>query len=195
MIPVPFANIGEYTMNSNELLQLVAQATTAAMFKELNKRNMLKPDGKTAYQKMETLLYGYPKYREIIKSKLQEIEAIKRYGVSKGSCSFVQYNSNRSRDFSNDYEKAEIAIEKLQSSISKIESYLSSVDSALQIVKDDPYFEIIELKYFKGCSQEEIADYLVCDVKTVGRNKNRLLKRLHIHLFPNESLTEIGFIA
>ena len=36
--------------------------------------------------------------------------------------------------------------------------FVEMIENALQDVSDDPYFEIIELKYFKGWTHEQIAE-------------------------------------
>ena len=41
-------------------------------------------------------------------------------------------------------------------------------------IKDDPYFDIIQLYFRDGCTNEKIAELLGVDVSTVTRNKKRL---------------------
>lgn len=177
-----------------ETIQETVQVAVDNVIKELKELHV---PGKhmTAFQQVETLLYNYPKFQDVIKSKLEEIDYIRKEGIAKRSKSFVQYSSNGSIDLSNDYEKAEAAIEKLQDNIREIESYLSIIDSVLQSVKKDPYFKIIQLKYFEGKTNEKIAQHLRCDVATVTKNRKRLIYQFQIRLFPDEVLAEMGFIA
>lgn len=54
------------------------------------------------------------------------------------------------------------------------------IDRAVETLKDDPYYNILYLKYTEGLPEEEIAYQIHCDTSTVRRNKNRLLERLAV---------------
>ena len=62
------------------------------------------------------------------------------------------------------------------------------IDRAVASLSDDPYYEILPLKYREGRPEEEIAEMLSCDPSTVRRNKNRLLERLSIIFFGIDAL-------
>ncbi|QUH18689.1 sigma-70 family RNA polymerase sigma factor [Alkaliphilus sp. B6464] len=181
-------------MNIDENLQaLIHEKTFEALVKELKKKNMLKSGKQTPFQKTETLLYNYPKFQNVLKNKLEEIEMIEKEGISMRSKSFVQWRSNNSYDNSNDYERSLNAIDKIKASIVQIEGYIFKIDAALNPIKDDPYFEIIPMKYFESKSREYIAEELYCDIRTVDRNKNRLVNLLQIRLFSEEYLEQLLF--
>ncbi|MBE7025379.1 MAG: hypothetical protein E7408_04925 [Ruminococcaceae bacterium] len=57
------------------------------------------------------------------------------------------------------------------------------IDKAVASLADDPYYDILSLKYKEGIAEEEIAERLCCDPSTVRRNKNRLLERLAVIFF------------
>lgn len=73
------------------------------------------------------------------------------------------------------------------------ESFIEEIQEALDRLKDDFYFNIIEYKYFEKLTQEEIAEKLNCDVSTVTRNKNRLIRRLGFILFSDQAIEELFF--
>jgi hypothetical protein len=171
--------------------ELVEQKTVDALYKELKKQNMLKDNKQTAFQKTESLLYNYPKFQNVLKSKLDEIEMIEKEGISKRSTSFIQWSASNNYDNSNEYEKSLSAIDKIKASIVQIESYIYQIDQALAAIKDDPYFELISMKYFEGQSREDLAYYFDCDVRTTDRHKNRLLNLLQIRLFSDEYLEQL----
>ncbi|MBE7062534.1 MAG: sigma-70 family RNA polymerase sigma factor [Clostridia bacterium] len=62
------------------------------------------------------------------------------------------------------------------------------IDRAVATLSDDPYFDILPLKYTEGLPEEEIAERLCCDPSTIRRNKNRLLERLAIIFFGIDAL-------
>ncbi len=68
---------------------------------------------------------------------------------------------------------------------------LSKVDEAMQIIKDDPYREAIEMFYFEGISREEVAEYFNTSVTTISRNKTRLINKLKVILFSDETILQI----
>lgn len=172
-------------MDYKELIEQTIKATTDATLKELKRQGLMKDNKQTPFQKTETLLYSYPKFEAAVQQKHQEIQDIEKYGVACKSKSFVQWSKNsQPSDLSQELEKKDNAIEKLKKAVVKIESYISQIDIALDGISDDPYFDIIRMKYFEGQTREEIAEYFEVDVSTISRNKNRLVNVLQIRLFP-----------
>jgi RNA polymerase sigma factor (sigma-70 family) len=88
-------------------------------------------------------------------------------------------------------EKAEEKIERIELSIKTTKNFIKIIDDAIDTLKDDPYYELIDMRYFKGRTREEIAEYFDCDVSTVNRNKNRLINLLQIRLFSDEVIQQI----
>lgn len=68
---------------------------------------------------------------------------------------------------------------------------VQSVDAALKTIKDDPYYDVIRLFYFEGCTRESIALDYGCTETTISRNKTRLLNKLKTILFSDEVIFEI----
>ncbi len=62
------------------------------------------------------------------------------------------------------------------------------IDRAVEALSEDPYYDILRLKYREGRPEEEIAEILSCDPSTVRRNKNRLLERLSVLFFGIDAL-------
>jgi hypothetical protein len=180
-------------MDIEELIKKTVEAANDSLLKELKRKKMLKTNKQTAFQKTESLLYNYTKFQDVLKSKLEEIEMIENEGISKKSKSFVQWSSGNSYDSSNDYEKSLNAIEKIKTSIIQIEGYIKQIDNALNTIKDDPYYELIPMKYFEGQSREDLSYYFEVDVSTISRQNSRLLNMLQIRLFTDEHLEEIFF--
>lgn len=65
------------------------------------------------------------------------------------------------------------------------------VEEALASVKNDQYYDIIELFYFEGQSRNKIADYFKTNPKTIGRNRARLVRQISLHIFSDEIIREI----
>ncbi len=157
----------------------------------LKTNRLQKPVKNTSFQKVETLLYRYGAFEQAIIEKRQQIEEIKKYGLQKRSTSLVRISKSRAKGNLTDAELAERKIEEIEASIDKMIEYLDLIDEALETISNDKYFDIIRMKYFEGMTHEDIAFELECDVSTVSRNKNRLITKLGIYLFPDDSMVEI----
>lgn len=92
-------------------------------------------------------------------------------------------------------ETLENAINELKQLIIKTKAELSFIDKCLSDLKDDEYYEIISMWYFKGkhegYTREKIAEIFDCDVDTVTRNRKRLVNDLKFLLFANDSFLHL----
>jgi len=150
-------------------------------------------DFRNTYRKTEQLLYAYPSIEKAIQERRRQIKDVREHGLGEKSKSIVLMPVGGSGEKQDREEKVEEFITGLEKSIAVSARYLALVDHALEMVKDDPYYEIIGHKYFDGWTMEEIAEKFGCDVSTVSRNKNRLVSALKIYLFTEDAL--IGLFA
>lgn len=157
---------------------------------ELNNKKMINKKPMTAYKKTEQVLYGYNDYIKAVQDKKEKIDEIKKYGLNKRSGSIIPMPSGGSNNASEE-EKIQEAIETLQKSIVLTERYIAIIDEALKKVKDDPYSNLIDMIYFEGKSNEEVADYCNVDSSTIRRNRKNLVKKLSIYLFSDEVIMEL----
>ena len=65
---------------------------------------------------------------------------------------------------------------------------LKLLDQAIEFIKDDDYFKIIELLYIQGETVEKTAEKINADIKTVYRQRKRLIKRISIIIYGDEAL-------
>lgn len=170
--------------------ELTPQIIAREVVSELKKQGLIK-ENRSAFQKTETLLYNYNNFKEAIKNKYKQIETIKTTGGFKKSASITTFSSNSYFENIADSEKAEEQIIKIAQSILVTQNFIKLIDDAVSKLKEEPYSKIISLKYFENKSREEIAEMLNCDVKTVTRNKNKLINKLKIDLFSDEAILEM----
>lgn len=183
--------------NTKKLIELVSKGTAEEVIKILTDKNLVKAvevNNKkelSYYKKVEILLYNYENLKEAIKQKEEDIENLEKYGLKEKSCSVVVYSSSTGNPETDRYLelKQRYIIEKLE-----IERDLKRIDNALDKIRQDSYFDIIQLKYLNTEEErmidEELAVYLEKDRKTITRNRKRLLNKLVTILFP-QSLREI----
>lgn len=173
--------------------QLISESALAAakeVVNELRKQNMLK-EKQSPFQKTETLLYNYYNFKDAVDDKMSRMRTILDEGLSRKSSSISSFSKQPVYEMKNDSDKAEEKIEELMNSVQETEQYITLIDDALSKIQDDKYFGIIQMKYFEGKTREEIADEYGKDVKTITRNKNRLINKLQIHMFANEYLKQM----
>ena len=69
--------------------------------------------------------------------------------------------------------------------------FIRMIDDALESISDDPYFQIIELKYFNGWTHEQIAEYFDVQPAAISKQRKRLINKLRPLIFPNEYISEL----
>lgn len=184
----------EFPMNG-ELLNLISCTVQKAVdncILELKRQNLVVEGKQSPFQKTETLLFNYNNFKAVIKDKEEEINELRQYGMRKKSTSITSFSGNTGLiEVKSDAEKVEEKIEMIEFSISTTRSFIRIIEDAVDALKDDPYYDLIAMRYFEGCSQEEIAEHFDCDVRTVRRNKNRLINLLQIRLFSDEVIRQI----
>lgn len=67
------------------------------------------------------------------------------------------------------------------------------VDKALTELYNDLYYDIIPMIYFENQTREQVAEYFDVDVRTITRNKRRLIKKLSCILFSGDAIKELFF--
>jgi hypothetical protein len=177
----------------------LANAITNAVIKALETKGYAKSVAfgvekgeKTAYQKTEQLLYNYNGFKRIIREKEQEIADLQRYGVPQ-SCAvreFVQ-KGNVPQGIVLDEESVEQAVQNVQRSVQGTVQVVSLIDKCMAALKNDPWYKILEMRYFEGRTQEDIAIRFNTTQKTISINKSRLVKELAMRLFPDQVANEM----
>ena len=181
------------TISKKEAEQLIND-TVAKTVEELLKQKLIKKKDLNTYQKTEQLLYNYNNFKDVVKDKQEMIEQIKQVGLSKTSCSFIPMPQDLGFKYiPSEQEKIDDEIARLKSSIAVTKNYIQIIDKALKTIADDPYFETIRMCYFEGMKHSEAAREWVIpiDETTIGRNKNRLVKKLSIYLFSDDVIKEL----
>lgn len=138
------------------------------------------------YNKVELMLEYYNSFKKKIKSLQEELN----YVVIKKQVSYDIVLAHNYEHLS-ECEKVELKKEELKSKILKYENVIDLVDLGLNGIKNDKYYELIELKYLENYSAKDIIKKLEIDRSTYFRNKNRLLLEISNFIFPDEILKKI----
>lgn len=154
-----------------------------------------KPERKplTAYQKTERLLLNYNGFQRIIKERQQDIIDLRTYGVPQKSVASMGervQTSHSNVGIVLPEDAVEDAVRTVEASVQGTVQALALIDKGMSALKNDPYYKILEMRYFEGRTLEDIGIYFGCDHTTISRNKSRLIRELSMQLFPDEVIQE-----
>lgn len=144
----------------------------------------------TPFQKTEKLLSELSLLKGAIDSKNMLIEDLKKEGISIQKRE-TGVNVQSSKIYLSELEKVENRIEKLQEEITRIENVVNMIERALDTIRNDKYYNIIEMKYFEDLTFENIAEKLNISVRTAKRHKNFMIRQLQIIIFSDDVLKSI----
>jgi uncharacterized protein YktA (UPF0223 family) len=186
-------------MNKIELKEVIAETVkeTILALKSENFFNDTKKTpvtSKSAYAKTETLLYNYNGFKRIVQDKMQEIADLRKYGVPQKSSMSGGERVQSSRNVQGivlQEESVEQAVRSVEASVQGTVAAINLIDKCMATLKRDPYYDVLEMRYFEGRTLEDIGVYFGCDHTTISRNKNRLVKELAMRIFPDDAISEM----
>lgn len=169
----------------NKAVKASAKETAKEIVQELKLSRMLRPE-LSYFKRVELMLYNYNTLKEALKTKDEDIKYIKEHGLPEKSGSIVVYQTSGGNITGE--ERYTMLLEKYE--IEKMETLreIKRIENALNKIRDDKYYIIIKLKYLnskRNWTEEEIAEELDKDQSTIYRNKNRLINKIKVMLFPD----------
>ena len=69
--------------------------------------------------------------------------------------------------------------------------FCNLVENALSSISTDPYYKIIELKYFQKWTHERIAEYFNVNVSVISKRRTLLINSLRSIIFSDEFIKEL----
>lgn len=144
----------------------------------------------TPFQKTEKLLSELSLLKGAIDSKNMLIEDLKKEGISIQKKE-TGVNVQASKVYLSELEKIENRIEKLKEEIVRIENVVNMVERALGTIRNNKYYDIIEMKYFDDLTFEHISEKLDISVITAKRYKNKMIRQLQLVIFSDDVIKNI----
>ena len=89
------------------------------------------------------------------------------------------------------YNNYKLAITENNDMTVKTQKLINIINKALEDIEDDYYYDIINLIYFKNKTREAVAEEFGVEVKTITRNKIRLVNKLKVILFSDDTIIEL----
>jgi hypothetical protein len=147
---------------------------------------------KSAYSKTESLLYNYKGFQRIVQERMEEIENLRKYGVPQ-SCGNVTERVQSTPvqvGLVLPEESVENAVRTVEASVQDTVRVIALIDKCMAALVNDPYYKVLEMRYFEGRTLEDIGAYFGCDHSTISRNRSRLVNELAMRIFPDEVIKE-----
>ena len=168
-------------ININEVIKKTVKET----IKEINKSPV--QQGRNYFKDTEKLLYAYPALELQAQEIEKDINDLRREGYTGKSKDIVKMPAGGGQVLTKNEIQGQ-RIKNRQSSLERTKKEVDRIERALGQIKDDPGYKVIEFKYFKEMTNEQIAEELSYSVRTVIRHKNRLINKLKIYLFGIDAL-------
>lgn len=133
-------------------------------------------------------LYSYPILQNNIERYKLDIEDIRREDMEK-SKSIVEFYTHSGGGEKPDLEELRAAkIRIVEMKIDRDQQEINEIEAALAIIRDDPYYAIIDLKFFQKWDVDKIAETISCSTATIPRQLGRLLDIVNISLYGADAL-------
>lgn len=172
-----------------ELQGLIEEAVEHKM-EEVGRRLIL--EGKKTQKNWTKMtmkrLYSYPILKANIERYRKDIDDIRKEDMGK-SKSIVEFHGDIREWEKPDVEDLRAAkIHTVEMKIDRDTREVREIEVALDSVRLDQYYPIIEMKFFQHMTHEEIADKIPCGVTTVSRQLGRLLDIINVTLYGADAL-------
>ena len=69
--------------------------------------------------------------------------------------------------------------------------FCALIQRALLKIKDDPYYRLIELKYFERWTHERIAEFFDVDVSVISKRRTKLINQIRPIIFADDFIREL----
>lgn len=145
------------------------------------------------YFETENVLRTYNYNKIIIEKNNKRIQDIyyngiipetKRLTIDRVKGGKIEYNGIPEKEINR--------IEYLQEENLKIEKRIIRIENALECIKDEPNYNILEMRYFNGYTLEKIEQETGLSVKAIRYNLNKMIKNLQPLIFPEIMFQEIN---
>lgn len=125
-------------------------------------------------------LYSYPHLKSNIAGYMEDLKNLNKEVF--GNAPAVHIINTGGQKMEIEELRCHEAI-RIRKKIFRDEKMIKEIDRALDSVRQDKYFVIIEMFYFRKMKMEEIAEELKCDIKTTYTNRARLFNIIMLKFY------------
>lgn len=171
--------------------ELIAEAVEKKM-EEVGRRLILEGrKGQKNWSKMtQKRLYAYPVLKHNIERYRLDIEDIKKedMGKSKSIVEFYAHSGGGEKPDLEELRAAKIRIVEMK--IDRDEKEIAEIEAALATIKDEKYYPIIEMRYFRKMEEKEIIAATEVTAAMLPKELGRLLDMLNVCLYGADALAK-----
>jgi len=131
-------------------------------------------------------LAALPILRDKIAEETAQLEETRLYGAKTKSKSVTRFSASGSRLTPEEIQEALILDAEATIAADTLE--VEKMERLLDKVKEDLYYRVLEGRYIDGLTDENLADELHCEVRTIQRNRQRLIEDLTVWLYGSFAL-------
>lgn len=139
-----------------------------------------------AYRAAERRLYALPTLVRKVENDKQRLNELEETGAPAKSRDIVRFTRSGVRLTPEEILEALIA--DIKASIAADEHEIETILKALKNIEDDMYYVAVKGRYFEDICDEEIANSIPCDTRTVRRHRSRLVRIVTIWLYGSRAI-------
>jgi len=174
--------ISESTNNIIDIEAVINKAVENAVAKAIEVgRTQVAKSPEDIYKTTERRLYALPDLKDKVTRDKEYVRTILTEGLPKRSKDIARFQRSGCR--LEPEELLEALAQDLRASIAADEFEIKTLDEALAPLTSDPYYLSVSGRYFESKSDEDIAESLDCETRTVRRNRGRLVRRIAVRLY------------
>lgn len=138
------------------------------------------------YKATERRLYALPDLKDKVTRDKEYMRTLLSEGLPRRSRDIARFQRSGCR--LEPEELLEALAQDIRASIAADEFEINTIEEALAPLTSDPYYLSVSGRYFDSISDEDIAEELDCDSRTVRRNRGRLVRRIAVRLYGSNAV-------
>ena len=158
--------------------------------------NILKEQGiyteRDSFQQTKMLLNRYSKFKKQIETNEKAIAEIHEKGLPpRKKTTLTERIQGGIQDYRGIPEKEQDQIERIEQENTDLNRLVNKTEAALRFIEDEPFYEIVKMKYIENKTIEHIAEQLDMSDRTVYRRMDNLIREMRDYIFMNNIIKNL----
>ena len=158
--------------------------------------NILKEQGiyteRDSFQQTKMLLNRYSKFKKQIETNEKAITEINEKGLPpQKKTTLTERIQGGIQDYRGIPEKEQDQIERIEQENTDLNRLVNKTEAALRFIEDEPFYDIVRMKYIENKTIEQIAEQLDMPNRTVYRRMDILIREMRDYIFMNNIIKNL----
>ena len=158
--------------------------------------NILKEQGiyteRDSFQQTKMLLNRYSKFKKQIETNEKAITEIHEKGLPpQKKTTLTERIQGGIQDYRGIPEKEQDQIERIEQENTDLSRLVNKTEAALRFIEDEPFYDIVRMKYIENKTIEQIAEQLDMPNRTVYRRMDILIREMRDYIFMNNIIKNL----